>query len=99
MADIDATALETLDRTSREEWSIAASEALIQSFPGSVIITIAAAGFDAFLKRAKPIWDVHGFRFEDYRRAFDRINLAAERLKAGKGLGRLHKRLPRARRH
>ena len=95
----DLTHLEDLDRVSREEWSIAASEALIQSVGATAVIAIAARGLLEFIRVSKPVYAGHGFKFEDFRRMFDRINLAAERLKAGKGLGRIEKRLPRVKRH
>lgn len=86
--------LDDLDAASRREWVIAATEVLIQIMPGSGVILMQARGFEEFLKHAKVNWEGHGFRFEDYRTAWDRINLTAERLKNGKGLGRIEKRLP-----
>lgn len=89
----DLTERSNLDHASREEWSIAASEALIHSQKSEVIIAIAQRGLMEFVRVSKPIYEGHGFRFEDYRRMFERIQWASARLRAGKGLGPLAQRL------
>jgi hypothetical protein len=74
----DLTALEDLDRVSRERWSIAASEALIRSVGSEALIAIAVAGFDEFLRVSRPIYEGHAFQFIDYQRMYARIKHAAE---------------------
>jgi hypothetical protein len=74
----DLTAAENLDRVSREEWSIAASEALIQSVAPDALAAIAAGGFSRFLATSRPVYAGHGFQIEDYQRMFDRIKVAAD---------------------
>lgn len=75
----DLTAFENLDRVDRERWSIACA-ATFKAYPAELTHAIAAGGFRKFLAIARPIWRVHGFQYEDYRRAYEWIVARSKRL-------------------
>lgn len=79
MPDRDLTHLENLDAVDRKRWSIAASEALIQSQTREVLVAIAARGLDEFIRVSRPIYAGHAFRFEDFKRMYERICRASRR--------------------
>lgn len=91
MRETDLTHLENLDRVDRERWSIAASEALIKSQTPEAIAAIAAGGLDKFVWIAKPVYAGHAFKFEDYKRMYERICAASRRQATDKRRhGRVH---------
>ena len=77
MRELDLTKFENLDRVDRERWSIAASEALIKSQEPRVLKAISAGGLDKFISIARKEYDGHAFKYEDYKRMFERICQAA----------------------
>jgi hypothetical protein len=91
--DIDATHLQNLDALSREKWSIACAEVLIQSTDNPTLMAIAAGGRAEFIRVSKPIYEGHAFHYDDYVRMFDRVDRAAQLLLRGKNPGTLAERL------
>jgi hypothetical protein len=91
MSELDLTKFENLDAVDRERWSIAASEALIRSQTPEVLAAIAAGGLDKFMAIAKPIYAGHAFKFEDFKRMYQRICRASSRQAADpRRHGRVH---------
>jgi hypothetical protein len=78
---VEATQLcAQLDRGSISpvDWSNLAALVLIAQ-PASVLIAIAAEGFDRFMVVAEPVYRDHAFTYADYRRMFERVCTAAGR--------------------
>lgn len=63
---------------SREDWSNLA--ALLLMVNGDLCIEIAADSLDAFVARAQPIYYKHAFRYDDYRRIYERVCETAQRV-------------------
>lgn len=80
MRETDLTHLENLDAVDRKRWSIAASEALIKSQTPEALAAIAAGGLDKFVSVSRPIYEGHAFKFEDFKRMYQRICSASRRL-------------------
>jgi hypothetical protein len=88
--ELDLTKHENLDAIDRERWSIAASEALIKSNTPDVLAAIAAGGLDKFVSISRPIYAGHAFRFEDFKRMYERICRASRKLAARPPRRRVH---------
>lgn len=75
----DLSQFENLDAVDRERWSKAAAYAFIKSQSSEVIIAVATRGLDEYIRIARPIYEGHAFRHEDYVRMFGFIVRDAEK--------------------
>jgi hypothetical protein len=65
--------------TSHKDWADLAALSLI--YEGDALVTaIAAEGFDTFLVKTGPIWRGHAFRHKDFKRIYQRVCEAAQRV-------------------
>jgi hypothetical protein len=76
----DLTHLEDLDRVDRHRWSIACAYMFIKKMPAEAIIACASGGFDKFLAIARPVYEGHAFKYEDFQRIYKYIKREGERL-------------------
>lgn len=78
MAERDLTHIDSLDQLSREQWSKMCASSLITILGREGAKALVAGGFHHFLGAAKRAYHGHAFKFDDYRRIFDLVRLAAE---------------------
>ena len=63
----------SLNEISREQFRVAAAEALIATLSADALVNVIAHGFDEYVRIARPIYDGHAFHTEDYAEMFHRL--------------------------